>query len=91
MTQATPNGVRAKSGFAVNTRFFYPSALPGTYHSGMSMLREESFGPVRTIRTCWTEAEAEAMAIANDTEYGMAGAVWRSDTSKAPRVAGATG
>ena len=89
MTQATPNGVRAESGFASNTRFFYPSALLGTYHSGMSMLREESFGPVRTITTCWTEAEA--MAIANDTENGLAGAVWRSDTSKAPRVAGATG
>jgi betaine-aldehyde dehydrogenase len=38
---------------------------------------------VETFRT-----EAEAVAIANDTEYGLAGAVWTSDASKAQRVAG---
>jgi betaine-aldehyde dehydrogenase len=53
----------------------------------MSVLRDESFGPVLTVETFRTEAEA--VAIANDTEYGLAGAVWTSDASKAQRVAGA--
>jgi betaine-aldehyde dehydrogenase len=87
MTQATSNRARAK---AVDG-FFYPSAVLGTCHSGVSIVREESFGPVRTVGTFRTEAEAETRAIANDAEYGLAGAVWRSDTSKALRVAGAAG
>jgi betaine-aldehyde dehydrogenase len=53
----------------------------------MSCVQEESFGPVLTVETFRTEAEA--IAIANDTYYGLAGAVWTSDGSKAQRVANA--
>jgi betaine-aldehyde dehydrogenase len=67
--------------------FFYPPTVLGNCRSGMSVLREESFGPVLTVETFRTEDEA--VAIANDTEYGLAGAVWTSDASKAQRVAGA--
>ncbi|MFE5835464.1 aldehyde dehydrogenase family protein [Arthrobacter sp. NPDC056493] len=67
--------------------FFYPPTVLGSCRPGMSVLREESFGPVLTVETFRTEAEA--IAIANDTEYGLAGAVWTSDASKAQRVAGA--
>jgi betaine-aldehyde dehydrogenase len=67
--------------------FFYPPTVLGNCRSGMSVLQEESFGPVLTVETFRTEAEA--VAIANDTEYGLAGAVWTSDASKAQRVAGA--
>ncbi len=67
--------------------YFYPPTVLGNCRSGMSVLREESFGPVLTIETFQTEDQA--IAIANDTEYGLAGAVWTSDASKAQRVAGA--
>ena len=67
--------------------FFYPPTVLGNCRSGMSVLRAESFGPVLTVETFRTEAQA--VAIANDTEYGLAGAVWTSDASKAQRVAGA--
>ncbi|WP_208189142.1 aldehyde dehydrogenase family protein [Arthrobacter woluwensis] len=67
--------------------YFYPPTVLGNCRSGMSVLQEESFGPVLTVETFRTEAEA--VAIANDTEYGLAGAVWTSDASKAQRVAGA--
>ena len=51
----------------------------------MEIVREEVFGPVVTIERFSTEAEA--IFLANDTEYGLAGAVWTNDASRAQRVA----
>ncbi len=45
---------------------------------------EEIFGPVVTVHLFDTEEEAVAMA--NDTEYGLAASVWTSDLSRAHRV-----
>jgi betaine-aldehyde dehydrogenase len=50
----------------------------------MRIVREEIFGPVVTIQTFKTEDEAVKMA--NDTEYGLAGAVFTSDGARALRV-----
>ncbi|MFC5833963.1 aldehyde dehydrogenase family protein [Nonomuraea insulae] len=47
--------------------------------------REEIFGPVVTILPY--ETEEEAIAIANDSQYGLAGAVWSATTERARQIA----
>jgi len=50
----------------------------------MTIVKEEIFGPVVTIQTFRTEEEA--VSLANDTVYGLAGAVFTSDGARAIRV-----
>ncbi|MBI4942846.1 MAG: aldehyde dehydrogenase [Actinobacteria bacterium] len=52
---------------------------------GATVVREEVFGPVLAAYT-FTD-EAQALALANDTPYGLAGAVWTKDVHRAHRVA----
>lgn len=52
----------------------------------MRIAREEIFGPVLAVMRF--DDEAEALALANGVEFGLAGAVWTSDIQRALRVAG---
>jgi betaine-aldehyde dehydrogenase len=47
--------------------------------------REEIFGPVAAVIPF--EDEAEAIALANDTIYGLSGSIWTQDGARALRVA----
>ncbi len=51
----------------------------------MTIAREEIFGPVLSILPY--DTEEDAIAIANDTTYGLAGGVWSADRERALRVA----
>jgi len=52
---------------------------------GMTIAQEEIFGPVLAVLPY--DSEEEAIAIANDTIYGLAGGVWSGDKDRALRVA----
>ncbi len=53
-------------------------------HPGMTIVREEIFGPVLVVQLF--DTEEEAIRLANDTIYGLAGAVHTSDGARAQRV-----
>ncbi|MYK33018.1 MAG: aldehyde dehydrogenase family protein, partial [Boseongicola sp. SB0670_bin_30] len=52
--------------------------------NGMTIAREEIFGPVLSVIPF--DTEEEAVAIANDSQYGLSGGIWSSDLSRAFRV-----
>lgn len=64
---------------------YFPPTVLDDCHTKMSCIQDESFGPIITVETF--ENEAEAIALGNDTIYGLSGAVWSEDRQKAERVA----
>jgi betaine-aldehyde dehydrogenase len=65
--------------------FYYLPTLLDRCDSSMSVVHDESFGPVLTVETF--RDEEEAVATANDSIYGLAGAVWTQNAGRAERVA----
>lgn len=64
--------------------FFIAPTIFGTTTPDMRIVKEEIFGPVLVIQTF--KDEEEAIRLANDSLYGLAGAVFTSDGAKAQRV-----
>jgi betaine-aldehyde dehydrogenase len=67
--------------------FFYRPTVFADVHREMRVVREETFGPILTVERF--SSEDEAIALGNDTDFGLAGAVWTVDMGRAERVAGA--
>ncbi|QIM18218.1 aldehyde dehydrogenase family protein [Leucobacter coleopterorum] len=70
---------------ALESGFYYLPTVLDRVQRGMSVVRDEAFGPVVTVETFTTEDEA--VEIANDTIYGLAGAVWSQDAGRVQRIA----
>ena len=65
--------------------YFVRPTVFANVRNDMTIAREEIFGPVLSIIPY--EDEDDAVRIANDTMYGLAGAAWSSDVERAKRVA----
>jgi acyl-CoA reductase-like NAD-dependent aldehyde dehydrogenase len=64
--------------------FYAPAVLTGVTHE-MRIMREEIFGPVLPIVV--VDSEEEAIALANDSEFGLGASVWTRDRFKGERIA----
>ena len=74
--QCLIGGARAQLGGDLSGGFYVePTVFKG--HNRMRIFQEEIFGPVLAVTTF--KDEAEALAIANDTLYGLGAGVWSRD------------
>lgn len=69
----------------LGTGYFVQPTVFSNVSREMTIAREEIFGPVLSIMPY--DTEDEAVEIANDTIYGLAGGVWSGDADRAKRVA----
>ncbi len=66
--------------------YFYEPTVLVDVTNDMRVVREEIFGPVAAVMPF--DTEDEVVALANDTEYGLAAGVWTSNLARAHRVSG---
>jgi len=80
--QCLIGGQRNTQGAFANGYYIEPTLYKGD--NRMRIFQEEIFGPVLAVTTF--KDETEAIAIANDTEYGLGAGVWTMDMNRAYRL-----
>ena len=87
VTRSIAAGARLLLGGEIPDRpgAFYPATVITDVRQGMAAWSEELFGPVASIIP--VADEAEAIAVANCTDFGLSGAVWTQDLARGERIA----
>ena len=85
---AVARGARVLTGGArlpeLGKNFYQPTILADVTHA-MRIMREETFGPVLPVMAF--DSDDEAIALANDSDYGLAASVWTRDDAHGESVA----
>lgn len=85
---ARARGARVMTGgerlTSLGPNYYAPTVLADVSHQ-MLIMREETFGPVLPIMPF--DSDAEAIRLANDSEYGLAASVWTRDRARGEKVA----
>ncbi len=81
---AVSQGAQASAPLSIEGHFVKPVLLRNVHH-GMRVMREETFGPLLPVMMF--DDEAQALTLANDSEFGLNASVWSRDIAKAERFA----
>jgi acyl-CoA reductase-like NAD-dependent aldehyde dehydrogenase len=81
---AIAKGAQASSPLRLEGNYVYPVVLWDVTHD-MLIMQQETFGPLLPVMAF--DDEAQAVALANDSEFGLNASVWSQDITKAERVA----
>lgn len=86
LEEARANGLTLLEGSPVpDSGYFVPLTLVDNPPEDSRVVVEEAFGPILPLLK-WTDLD-DVIARANDSEYGLAGAVWSADVEKATEIA----
>ncbi|SEA23402.1 betaine-aldehyde dehydrogenase [Thalassobacillus cyri] len=77
-------GGKRPEGEGLQQGFFFEPTIFTNCNTSMRIVQEETFGPILTIERF--ETEKQAIQLANDSKYGLAGAIWTKEIRKAERV-----
>ena len=86
VAMAAADGARVIAGAAPEGGCYVAPTILDGLDAGATAVREEIFGPVVVVQR-FTD-EAEAIRLANDTRFGLAGAVWTQDGARGHRALG---